>query len=60
MINELGISLIEIQEAGDWSSLESVKSYAKAAISKKRELINRTKGTVIDFNTAKAESAEKT
>ncbi|OPZ60435.1 MAG: hypothetical protein BWY87_00471 [Deltaproteobacteria bacterium ADurb.Bin510] len=37
----------------------NLKSYAKAEISKKRELINRTNGTVIDFNAAKARQTKK-
>ncbi len=40
MVNELGMSIHEVQIAGDWASLESVKSYAKANMAKKRELID--------------------
>ena len=35
------MSIHEVQIAGDWASFESVKSYARANIAKKRALINR-------------------
>ncbi len=41
MVNEIGMSIHEVQIAGDWASLESVKSYARANIAKKRELLDR-------------------
>jgi integrase len=41
MHNELGMSLPEIQEAGSWKRLESVKKYAKTELSRKRELLER-------------------
>lgn len=41
MVNEIGMSIHEVQIAGDWASIESVKPYAKANIAKKRELLQR-------------------
>ncbi|MGD0821576.1 MAG: tyrosine-type recombinase/integrase [Desulfomonilia bacterium] len=41
MINEDGMSMHDLQIAGDWASLSSVESYAKANIAKKRSLIDR-------------------
>ena len=41
MVNELGMNLHDLQVAGDWASFESVKSYARANIAKKRELLDR-------------------
>lgn len=41
MLNEDGMSMHDLQIAGDWASLTSVESYAKANIAKKRALINR-------------------
>ena len=38
---KLGMNLHDLQVAGDWASFESVKSYARANIAKKRALINR-------------------
>lgn len=35
------MSIHEVQIAGDWASIESVKPYAKANIAKKRELLQR-------------------
>jgi len=39
LINEVGVSMYDLQIAGDWSSLESVKSYAKAHIAKKKSVL---------------------
>ena len=44
MHNELGMSLPEIQEAGPWKRLESVKRYAITELSRKRELLERNLG----------------
>ncbi|MBW2428306.1 MAG: hypothetical protein JRF56_05055 [Deltaproteobacteria bacterium] len=41
MHNELGMTLTEIQEAGSWKRLESVKKYAKTELSRKKELLER-------------------
>lgn len=41
MHNELGMSLPEIQEAGSWKRLESVKRYARTGLKRKRELLER-------------------
>jgi integrase len=41
MHNELGMSLPEIQEAGSWKRLDSVKRYARTELSRKRELLER-------------------
>ncbi len=38
-INERGMSLSDLQIAGDWSRLESVKKYGKVEVSKRRELL---------------------
>ena len=46
MVNEEGMNLHDLQIAGDWASLESVKAYAKANIAKKRSLLDRK---VLDF-----------
>ena len=35
------MNLHDLQVAGDWASFESVKSYARANIAKKRELLDR-------------------
>ncbi len=41
LFNEVGLSRSELQEAGDWASIESTKAYARASIAKKRELLER-------------------
>lgn len=41
MLNELGLSLTDIQTAGDWSSLESVKAYARASVARKKEILEK-------------------
>ncbi len=41
MVNEEGMNIHDLQIAGDWASLESVKSYARANIAKKRSLLER-------------------
>lgn len=41
MVNEEGMNIHDLQIAGDWASLESVKSYARANIAKKRSLLDR-------------------
>jgi len=41
LYNEVGLSRSELQEAGDWASIESTKAYARASIVKKRELLER-------------------
>lgn len=41
MVNEEGMNLHDLQIVGDWASLESVKSYARANIAKKRSLLDR-------------------
>ena len=41
MVNEEGMNIHDLQIAGDWASFESVKSYAKANIAKKRSLLDR-------------------
>ena len=41
MYEGIGLSIHEVQIAGDWASIESVKPYAKANIAKKRELLQR-------------------
>jgi len=40
----LGMSLPEIQEAGSWKRLDSVKRYARTELSRKRELLERNLG----------------
>jgi integrase len=44
MHNELGMSLPDIQDAGSWKRLESVKRYAKTELSRKKELLERNLG----------------
>ena len=44
MHNELGMSLPDIQDAGSWKRLESVKKYAKTELSRKKELLERNLG----------------
>jgi len=39
LINKVAVSMHDLQIAGDWSSLESVKSYAKANIAKKKSVL---------------------
>jgi integrase len=46
MVNEEGMNIHDLQIAGDWASLESVKAYARANIAKKRSLLDRK---VIEF-----------
>jgi len=41
LLNEAGMSMHDIQIAGDWASISSVEAYAKANIAKKRALIDR-------------------
>jgi hypothetical protein len=40
MVNEEGVSMSDLQIAGDWSSMSSVTSYARANIAKKRAVLD--------------------
>lgn len=40
MLNEDGVSIYDLQIAGDWASLSSVTCYARANIAKKRAVLN--------------------
>lgn len=41
LMNEVGLSRSELQEAGDWARYESTEAYARANVAKKRELLER-------------------
>jgi integrase len=40
-VNELGGSLAELKEAGDWADIRSVEAYAQVELARKRELLER-------------------
>jgi hypothetical protein len=54
MINERGYSQSELQMAGDWARLESVKKYGKVEVGARRVLLE---GKVIDIKAASHEIA---
>jgi hypothetical protein len=56
MINELHYSQSELQMAGDWARLESVKKYGKVEVSARKALLE---GKVIPFSTPSPEIAQK-
>jgi len=39
MVNEWGYSLSDLQEAGDWASMNSVKHYAQTQVAKRKALL---------------------
>lgn len=39
MVNEEGVSMSDLQIAGDWASMSSVTAYARANIARKREIL---------------------
>jgi integrase len=49
LINECGYSTHELQMAGDWARLESVKKYAKVEVSARKALLEKK---VIKFNSS--------
>jgi integrase len=46
MVNEEGVNMSDLQIAGDWASISSVASYARANVARKREILE---GKVIPF-----------
>ena len=55
MINERGYSQSELQMAGDWARLESVKKYGKVEVSARKALLE---GKVVDLEKVRAHDGE--
>lgn len=52
LVNEYGLSISQLQDAGGWADIESVRHYAKVEINRRRELLE---GKVIRMPERKAE-----
>ena len=58
MVNELGYSLSELKEAGDWADIRSVESYAQIEVARRRELLEG-RGRIVRLNEGKKKALSR-